>query len=112
MNITGDILCYTCQTSNGFTSAEQRGIIVLVVIVSIVLILCYTGVLWFGIRSRFISDKKSSNVIVDGSMHNNEAFNNEDEEYVELRDNTRRAITTTSEHVGVEVNDEFYVKPC
>jgi len=110
MNITGDILCYTCQTSNGFTSAELRGIIVLVVIVSIVLILCYVGVLWFGIRSRFISDKKSSNVIVDGFVHNNEAFNNQEEEYVELRDNTRR--TTTSEHVGVEVNNELYVESC
>jgi hypothetical protein len=80
MNVTGDVICSTCQTSNGFSSADLRSIIVMVVLTSIVLLLCYVGVLWYAIRTRFIPDKPS-NVIVDSVVNKNEAFDDGEEEY-------------------------------
>jgi len=74
----GNSLCGTCQTSNGFSSAEQNSIIILVVLTIIPLILCYVGVLWFAIRTRSTPEKES-NV----TTHNNEAFNNDVEDYDE-----------------------------
>jgi hypothetical protein len=90
MNVTSDAVCNTCQTSNGFSSAEQRSIIIMVVLASIILVLSYVGVLWYAIRTRFISDKYSSVV------NNNEAFNGEEEEHdqpVQTMNNTRRTTS-------------------
>jgi hypothetical protein len=102
MNLTGDILCKTCQTTNGFSSADRRSIIVLVVLTSISLALCYAGVLWFAIRTRVISNI-NTNIIV----QNNEAFHDEGEqfeEFVQPIDNTGR--TTTTQHVRIAVENE------
>lgn len=108
MNVTGDIFCYTCETSNGFGTTEGRGLIILVVLVIFVLVSCYVGVLWFGIRSRFIPDK-TLNVVGDTSVHNNEAFNNDveqDGENIQSTDTPRRTPITTTEHIHIEVNNE------
>ncbi|CAF0826013.1 unnamed protein product [Adineta steineri] len=77
MNNTVDIssisaICTICQTSYGLTSADIRAIVVLVILTSIALVICYTGVLWFAIRTRFIPDKKA---IIEEDVITNQAFN-------------------------------------
>lgn len=67
--------CQTCQTSNGFSSGDRRSIIVLVVLVSIVLVLCYVGVLWVGFRTRTITRRQVQPVMKD--THRNDAFDEE-----------------------------------
>jgi hypothetical protein len=94
MNITNDIQCIICSTNNGFSSADLRSIIVLVVLTSIALAVCYVGVLLYAIRTRFVPEK-TSNVIV----HNNDAFKNGEElyeDFVQPIDNSRQATTTTT----------------
>ena len=72
-------ICNICQISYGFTAADQRAIIVMVVLTGIALILCYVGTLWFAIRTRFISDKTS--VVIAENVHTNQVFDkNEDAE--------------------------------
>jgi cell division septal protein FtsQ len=88
MNITTDVvpICSTCQTSNGFSSADQRSIILMVVLTSIALLGCYVGVIWYAALTRFVLDK-SPQVIA----HSNETFNTEeeqDDEFVQPVGNT------------------------
>ncbi len=91
VNTTSDMICQTCQISNGFSAADRRSYITLVSFVCIALISCYIGVLWFAIRTRFIPDKTPKVT----TMHTNEAFNNNNEDddyddYIQPIDNSRR----------------------
>ncbi|CAF1252229.1 unnamed protein product [Rotaria sp. Silwood1] len=101
-------ICHNCQTSYGLSSADRRSIIVMVVLTGVALILCYIGVLWFAIRTRFIPDEES--LIALEHMHKNLAFNddvkNEDkEENVQSMVNTT-AVTTASQPALIELENE------
>ena len=79
MNKTVDVasihrLCVICQTSYGFSSADRRSIIILVVLVAIALLLCYVSVLWFAIRTRFICEPPPP-IIAVTNLQFNPAFN-------------------------------------
>jgi hypothetical protein len=87
MNITNDIQCKICWTNNGFSSNDRRSIILMVVLTSIALIICYVTVLWYAIRTRFVPEK-TADVIV----HKNDAFNHEEEsheDYIQARTTTQ-----------------------
>lgn len=75
MNATNAPICYTCQTSLGFSPADRTSLIIMVVLTGVALISCYIGVLWFAIRSREKAKKDS----IDENMHRNEAFNNNED---------------------------------
>jgi hypothetical protein len=113
MNQTIDILsipsiCDICQISHGFSSAEQRSIIVFVVLTGIAFILCYVGVLWYAIRTRFIPEKPP---IIPANIYTNEAFNNgnvqdgDGDEYVQNMDKT---ISSQPAILTVENEKERY----
>ncbi|CAF1127403.1 unnamed protein product [Rotaria sordida] len=110
MNVTGNIQCDICKTSHGFSSADQRAIIVMTVLVAIALVFCYVGVLWFAIRTRFKLSKNSN--VIDHTMHKNETFNNDDEEnfdeYVQPIENIRSPLppTTSTQHVYFKTEKE------
>jgi hypothetical protein len=70
-------ICDICQASYGFSSAERRSIIVLVVLTGIALIACYIGVLWYAIRARYKSEDKLT--IISDQMNTNQAFDEENE---------------------------------
>jgi len=98
MNQTVDILsishiCDTCQTSHGFSSAEIRSIIVMVVLVGIALISCYAGVLWYTIRTRIIPDDKL--IIMAENVHTNPAYDNE-EHSGDIEENIQNIVNTTA----------------
>ena len=96
MNNTNDTICNTCQTSNGFSSAEQRALIVLVVLIFMILISCFTGVLWFGFRTRTLP-AVCTNVNIGNPTYNNELFNgdieDDDAEYMQTRDYREKPTT-------------------
>ena len=71
--ILEDALCEICQISHGFNSSDRRAIIVMVVFVSIVVILCYTGVLWFSIRTRTIRPPRLE-VPMEQIVHKNSTY--------------------------------------
>jgi len=73
------MICETCQISNGFSAADRRSYITLLVFVCIALVSCYVGVLWFAIRTRFIPDQTPITPKFD--THPNEAFNNDEDDY-------------------------------
>lgn len=94
MNTTGDVRCENCLLSHGFSSAERRSIIVMVVLTGLALIACFVVILWYGIRTRFISEK-TGNIVV----QNNDVYQPEDdtlEDYNPPIDNPRQAATTTT----------------
>ncbi|CAF0807947.1 unnamed protein product [Rotaria sordida] len=95
-SISISAICNNCQTSYGFSSADQRSIIVMVVLTGVALVLCYVGVLWFAIRTRFIPDEEP--LIIPENTHKNLAFDeNEDrEENLQIVVNTT-PITTVSQ---------------
>jgi hypothetical protein len=99
MNQTVDILsipsiCDICQTSHGFSSADQRSIIVMVVLTGIALILCYIGVLWYAIRTRFTPDEKLLIIVED--IHTNEAFSNDEKQDGDIEENVQNMVDTTT----------------
>ncbi len=103
MNITSNIQCKICSTNNGFSSADRRSIIVMVVLTSIALAICYVSVLWYATRTRFKSKKTPDDIV-----YKNNAFNNEEElyeDYVQSIDNPKQA--TTTQGVRLEVENEF-----
>ncbi|CAF2592489.1 unnamed protein product [Rotaria sp. Silwood2] len=112
MNVTGDIQCDICKTSYGFSSADRRAIIVMVVLAAIALLSCYVGVLWFAIRTRFKSSKNSN--VIDNTANKNEAFNNDVEnydEFVQPIENIRNSLPqpiTTTQHVHFATEKELY----
>ncbi|CAF1374587.1 unnamed protein product [Rotaria sp. Silwood1] len=116
MNVTGDMPCDICKISYGFSSADRRAIIVMVVLTAIALVLCYVGVLWFAIRTRFKLSKNSN--IIDNNVNRNEAFNHEeehDDDYVQSMENIRNLSpiptptpTTTTKHVHFEQKKELH----
>ena len=69
-------VCEICQISYGFSSADRRSIIVMVVLTAIALILCYIGVLWYAIRNRFVPEDKTP--IISETVHKNQAFDDQD----------------------------------
>jgi len=112
MNQTVDILsvpniCDTCQMTYGFSSAEIRSIIVMVVLVGIALILCYGGVLWYTIRTRFIPDDKL--IMMSENVHTNQAYDNE-EQGGDIEGNVQNMVNsteiTTSEPAVLTVENE------
>jgi hypothetical protein len=100
MNQTVDIssissVCTICQTSYGFSSADRRSIIVMVVLTGIPLILCYIGVLWYAIRTRFIPDDKKQLIIVDNII-TNEAFDDDEIKCEDIEENGENKVDTTA----------------
>ena len=65
-------ICDICQISYGFSSADRRSIIVLVVLTGIALIACYIGVLYFAIRARYKPEDKLA--IIPDNTCTNQAF--------------------------------------
>jgi hypothetical protein len=99
MNQTLDIssvstICEICQTSYGFTSADRRSIIVMVVLTGIALLLCYVGVLWYAIRTRFIPVEKS--VIAAENLHTNQAFNGNEVDDEVFEENVSNMVKTAA----------------
>ena len=84
-------VCAICQTSYGFSAADQRAIIVLVVFVAVILVGCYVGVLCFTIRTRFIPDGKSLSMMENSVT--NQAFNPDDDDE---EDDVQRVDPTTA----------------
>lgn len=72
------IVCATCEASNGFTSADLRALVIVVVFLAVALVGCYVGVLWFAIRTRLISADKS--LIVLENVVTNQAFNEDEDD--------------------------------
>jgi len=107
MNTTDGIQCETCQISSGFTSTDRRAIIVMVVLVSLALISCYTGVLWYSIRKRFVRKQDDELTIV----QKNEAFQHNDddqfEEYVNPIPEDRRKTIEPNQHVQFSTENEL-----
>lgn len=107
MNATDEILCETCQISSGFTSADRRAIVVMVVLVSLALIACYTGVLWYTIRKRYIKKDDQEITIV----QSNEAFehNNDEpfEDFVQPIDENRQKTTESNQHVHFATEEQL-----
>ncbi|CAF2111179.1 unnamed protein product [Rotaria magnacalcarata] len=102
MNATDGMPCNICLTSYGFTSADHRAIILMVVLVAIALVACYVSVLWFAIRTRYKPDKTVN--VIDTTVHDNEAYNIEeeyDEDIVHEIETARISIlpTATIQHV-------------
>jgi hypothetical protein len=87
-------ICDFCQTSYGFSSADQRSIIVLVVLTVIALILCYVGVLWYAIRTRFIPEDKLP--IITENVYKNQAFDNNEDQDEDVESNVPTMIDTTT----------------
>ena len=105
MNVTDVSRCETCQTSNGFSSADRRSIIIMVVLVSLALALCFVGVLWYAIRTRYRLPKETHIMV-----HTNEVFNNQEEEYedyVRPIENIKRTTTMSSQQVRFAVENEL-----
>ena len=90
MNRTNDIQCKTCWTNYGLSSTDRRSIILMVVLTSIALVICYVSVLWFAIRTRYVPEKT-----VDVIVHKNDVFEH-DNDYIQARTTT---ITTTQDWV-------------
>jgi hypothetical protein len=92
MNKTVDILaeCIICQTSYGLSSADRRSIIVMVVLTAIALILCYTGVLWYAIRTRFIPDKNADMPLE--NIHTNQAYDENEMQDEDIEENVQNTI--------------------
>ena len=95
MNKTVDValihgLCLNCQTSYGFSSADRRSIIILVVLAAIALLLCYVSVLWFAIRTRFISEPPPP-ILAVTNLQFNPTFN----ERNEFDDDLGKPVATT-----------------
>ncbi len=98
-------ICEICQTKYGFSSADLRSIIVMVVFIGIALISCYIGVLWYSIRTRYISDDKLP-IIVE-NVHTNEAFNHNDEQDEDIEKNiSTMADSTTIQPVELTIENE------
>ena len=87
MNRTGEIRCETCSVIHGFSSDERRSIIVMVVLTGLALIACFVGILWFTIRTRFISEKPV-NVVV----QKNDVFHPDEDTF----DDDIQPVTTTT----------------
>lgn len=99
MNTTNDTLsissiCEICQTSYGFSVADRRSIIVMVVLTGIALILCYVGVLWYSIRTRFIPDDKL--VLIPESIYVNPAFNDNEVQDEGIEENVKNTVDATA----------------
>lgn len=77
-NVSIPFICDICQISSGFSAADRRSIIVLVVLTLIALIACYTGVLWFAFRTRYLPEDNLT--IIPNSVYINGAFDDKDEE--------------------------------
>lgn len=89
MNTTEDIICEPCQTKNGFSSADQRSIILVVILTTIALVSCFISVLWYAFRTRTMPEIDTSI-----TTNNNEAFNDEDadyDDYARLIDNRKQS---------------------
>lgn len=78
--------CKTCQISDGFSSTERRGIIVLVIFVSLALAGCFVGVLWYAIRTRTIIEPDQQLIMTE--MQRNDAYNPDDETTSDLHQNS------------------------
>lgn len=97
-------VCLICQTSYGFSSEDLRSIIVMVVLMGIALLLCYVGVLWFAIRTRFIPNPID---VVLQHVHTNEAFDDTEDDFKNSQLNTTAAMfPRKSSSVVVTLNDE------
>lgn len=91
--IAQQAICDICQTSYGFTAADHRAIIVMVVLTGVILIVCYTGVLWFAIRTRFIPVINS--IIASEVVHQNSAFSSDDVPNEDMKENVPYVINAT-----------------
>ena len=97
-------VCLICQTSHGFSSEDLRSIIVMVVLMGIALLLCYFGVLWFAIRTRFIPNPGD---VVLQDVHTNEAFDDAEDDIKNAQLNTTAAtFPRKTSSVVVTLNDE------
>ncbi|CAF3292397.1 unnamed protein product [Rotaria socialis] len=102
MNVTDDMPCNICLTSYGSASVDHRATILMVVLVAIVLVACHVSVLWCAIRTRYEPDKTVN--VIDTTVHDNEAYNIEeeyDEDIVHETETARISIlrTATIQHV-------------
>jgi hypothetical protein len=85
-------ICDICQISHGFSPADRRAIIVLVVLTGIALVLCYAGVLWYSIRTRYIPDKLP--IIVE-NVYANQAFDYSDIQNEDIEENVKNTGNVT-----------------
>ena len=92
--------CLLCQISYGFTADDRRAIIIMVVLVAIALIGCYTGVLWFAFRTRF-RPEKDENIEMNHS-YVNEGVKEDEEERDEPAINTSLPTTITTSNEKLE----------
>jgi c-di-AMP phosphodiesterase-like protein len=103
MNVTIDALsivplCIICQTSHGFSSADQRAIILMVILTGIVLVSCYVTVIWYAIRTRSIQ-QMVTNIQLNPTFDNHETFE-------EKFDNSRHDTVDTIPIPIITLNDE------
>ncbi|CAF3626627.1 unnamed protein product [Rotaria socialis] len=96
--------CTICQTSHGFSSADRRAIIVMVVLTGVALILCYVAVLWYAIRTRFIRNIKS--LIIPESAHEN-SVSDGDEDIRAHMARTKAMLTQPAVFVLGDDHDRF-----
>ena len=97
-------ICEFCQISYGFSAADRRSIIVLVVLTGIALILCYVGVLWYAIRTRFIPEEKLP--IIPEIIYANQTFDNDEEQYGDLEMNIPNMVNQTTAEPAVLIIEE------
>ena len=79
-------VCQTCQISSGLSATERRGIIVVVVLVSLALAGCFVGVLWYAIRTRTVVE--SDRQIVMEQMQRSDSYQPDEETMSDLHRDT------------------------
>ncbi|CAF0857507.1 unnamed protein product [Adineta ricciae] len=111
MNATGNIsilygVCTTCQISYGFSSADRRAMIVLIVFAAVALVSCYVSVIWFTIRTRYIPEK--SLLIPMENIMTNQAFDRSDgeEDSVRVVNNVSTPTTTTPRPAVIVISED------
>lgn len=111
MNITGDIssgpnICEICQVNHGFSSADQRAIIAMVILTAIPLILCYVIVLWFSIRTRYKSPEKI--ILIPEDKYTNPVYDNNEVQSEGVEENMANAIPMQPIQLTTENERERY----
>lgn len=91
-------ICEICQISYGFSPADRRSIIVMVVLSGMALVLCYIGVLWYAIRTRFTSPEDL--MMKSEHVHTNEAFTND------IQDEVKSITNYTAEPAVIKIENE------
>lgn len=84
-NVKIPATCKICEISSGFNSTDRTSIIVMVVLTGVALVLCYAGVLWYAIRTRFLLNDQA--LIIPENVHKNSAFDKDETQFEYTQEN-------------------------